>query len=207
VTVGCRRAGGGLAGAVTASNVLEGAAVAAERDPDVVVFDGSGAAIPPVDVDARILVSGTGHDPTAYLNAYRVLVSDLVVLVGGGDVEAIRRLKDVPVVPAELQLRPAAPLAGRRVAVFTTGPAPTEHLDGELVAVSRNLADRAKLREDLARTTDADVYLVEIKAAAIDVVAEVAAERGVEVVFADNEVVAPELDAAILSLVPAGVRA
>jgi cyclic 2,3-diphosphoglycerate synthetase len=104
-------------------------------------------------------------------------------------------------------LRPAAPLAGRRVAVFTTGPAPTEHLDGELVAVSRNLADRAKLREDLARTTDADVYLVEIKAAAIDVVAEVAAERGVEVVFADNEVVAPELDAAILSLVPAGVRA
>ena len=206
VTVGCRRAGGGLAGAVTASNVLEGAALAAEREPDVVVFDGSGAAIPPVDVDARILVSGTGHDPTAYLNAYRVLVSDLVVLVGGGDAGAIRRLKDVPVVSAELRLRPAAPLTGRRVAVFTTGPAPTEHLDGEVVAVSRNLADRAKLREDLART-DANVYLVEIKAAAIDVVAEVAAERGVEVVFADNEVVAPELDEAILSLVPAGVRA
>jgi cyclic 2,3-diphosphoglycerate synthetase len=206
VTVGCRRAGGGLAGAVTASNVLEGAALAAEREPDVVVFDGSGAAIPPVDVGARILVSGMGHDPTAYLNAYRVLVSDLVVLVGGGDAEAIRRLKDVPVVSAELRLRPAGPLTGRRVAVFTTGPAPTEHLDGEVVAVSRNLADRARLREDLART-DADVYLVEIKAAAIDVVAEVAAERGVEVVFADNEVVAPELDKAILSLVPAGVRA
>ena len=207
VTVGCRRAGGGLAGAVTASNVLEGAALAAEREPDIVVFDGSGAAIPPVDVDARILVSGSGHDPTAYLNAYRVLVSDLVVLVGGGNAEAIRRLKDVPVVPADLRLRPAAPLAGRRVAVFTTGPAPTEHLDGELVAVSRNLADRTRLREDLARTADADVYLVEIKAAAIDVVAEVAAERGVEVVFADNEVVAPGLDAAILGLVPAGVRA
>jgi cyclic 2,3-diphosphoglycerate synthase len=206
VTIGCRRAGGGLAGAVTASNVFEGAALAVEREPDVVVFDGSGAAIPPVDVDARILVSGSGHDPTAYLNAYRVLVSDLVVLVGGGDAEAIRRLKDIPVVPAELRLRPAAPLGGRRVAVFTTGPAPTEHLDAELVAVSRNLADRARLREDLART-DADVYLVEIKAAAIDVVAEAAAERGVEVVFADNEVVAPELDAAILSLVPARVRA
>jgi cyclic 2,3-diphosphoglycerate synthetase len=206
VTIGCRRAGGGLAGAVTASNVLEGASLAAEREPDLVVFDGSGAAIPPVDVDARILVSGTGHDPTAYLNAYRVLVSDLVVLVGGGDAVAIRRLKDVPVVSAELRLRPTAPLTGRRIAVFTAGPAPTEHLDGEVVAVSRNLADRAKLREDLART-DADVYLVELKAAAIDVVAEVAAERGVEVVFADNEVVAPELDATVLSLVPAGVRA
>ncbi len=58
VTIGCRRAGGGLAGAVTTSNVAEGAALAAEREPDVVVFDGSGAAIPPIDVDARILVSG-----------------------------------------------------------------------------------------------------------------------------------------------------
>lgn len=206
VTIGCRRAGGGLAGAVTASNVLEGAALAAEREPDVVVFDGSGAAIPPVETDARILVSGMGHDPTAYLNAYRVLVSDLVVLVGGGDAGPIRRLKDIPVVQAELRLRPAEPLAGRRVAVFTTGAAPTEHLDGEIVAVSRNLADRDKLREDLTRT-DADVFLVEIKAAAIDVVAEVAAERGVDVVFADNEVIASGLDDAILSLLPAEVRA
>jgi cyclic 2,3-diphosphoglycerate synthetase len=206
VTIGCRRAGGGLAGAVTASNVLEGAALAAEREPDVVVFDGSGAAIPPVETDARILVSGMGHDPTAYLNAYRVLVSDLVVLVGGGDAEPIQRLKDIPVVQAELRLRPAEPLAGRRVAVFTTGAARTEHLDGEIVAVSRNLADRDRLREDLART-DADVFLVEIKAAAIDVVAEIAAERGVEVVFADNEVVAPGFDDAILSLLPAEVRA
>ena len=206
VTIGCRRAGGGLAGSVTTSNVLEGAALAAEREPDVVVFDGSGAAIPPVDVDARILVSGRGHDPTAYLNAYRVLVSDLVVMVGGGDERAVRALKDLPVVRAELRLRPVVPLSRRSVAVFTTGPAPTEHLDAEVVSVSRNLADRARLREDLART-EADVYLVEIKAAAIDVVAETAAERGAEVVFADNEVVAPSLDDAILNLVPAGARA
>jgi cyclic 2,3-diphosphoglycerate synthase len=206
VTVGCRRAGAGLAGAVTASNVLEGASLAAERNPDVVVFDGSGAAIPPVQTDARILVSGTGHDPSAYLNAYRVLVSDLVVLVGGGDAAAVRRVKDVPVVTAELRLRPMRPLAGRRVAVFTTGPAPTEHLDADVIFVSRHLADRRRLREDLARVA-AEVYLVEIKAAAIDVVAEAAAERGVEVVFADNDVVAPELDDAVIALVPAGMRA
>jgi cyclic 2,3-diphosphoglycerate synthase len=135
-----------------------------------------------------------------------VLVSDLVVLVGGGEAAPIQRLKDVPVVQAELRLRPTAPLAGRRVAVFTTGPAPTDHLDADVVAVSRNLADRPKLREDVART-DADVYLVELKAAAIDVVAEAAAARGVEIVFADNEVVAPELDELILSLLPAKVRA
>jgi cyclic 2,3-diphosphoglycerate synthase len=208
VTIGCRRAGGGLAGAVTMSNVLEGAALAVEREPDVVVFDGSGAAIPPIDVDARILVTGVGQDPTAYLNPYRVLVSELVVLIGDRDAERIREVKDVPVVRADLRLRPVAPLAGR-VAVFTTGPAPTDHLDAEIVSVSRNLADRGKLRDDLAQT-DADVFLVEIKAAAIDVVAEAAAERGVDLVFAENEVVLlpgePSLDDAILQLVPIGAR-
>jgi cyclic 2,3-diphosphoglycerate synthetase len=206
VTIGCRRAGGGFAGAVTMSNVLLGAALAVVLEPDVVVFDGSGAAIPPVDVDARILVSGRGHDPLAYLNPYRVLVSDLVVLVGGGDASAVRALKGVPVVDAELRLRPIAPLEGRRVAVFTTGPAPTDHLDADVVSVSRNLADRAKVREDLART-DADVYLVEIKAAAIDVVAEAALERGAQVVFAENEVISPELDGAVQRLVATGARA
>jgi cyclic 2,3-diphosphoglycerate synthetase len=206
VTIGCRRAGGGLAGAVVTSNVEAAAALAAERAPDVVVFDGSGAAIPPVAVDARLLVSGRGHDPLAYLNPYRVLVSDLVVLVGGGDDGAIRELKDVPVLTAELRLRAVAPLHGQRVAVFTTGPAATDGLDAEIVAVSRNLANRALLAEDLART-DADVYLVELKAAAIDLVAEAALMRGAEVVFADNEVVCPGLDEAIQALVPAGAPA
>jgi cyclic 2,3-diphosphoglycerate synthase len=205
VTIGCRRAGGGLAGAVTVSNVLAGAALAAEREPDVVVFDGSGAAIPPVEVDARILVSGKGHDPMGHLNPYRVLISDLVVLVGGGNADDVRAVKDIPVLQADLRLRPVEPLEGRRVAVFTTGPAPTDHLDAEIVSVSRNLADRAKLRADLERT-DAEVYLVELKAAGIDVVAETAAARGVDVVLADNEVLAAGLDEAILGLVPERVR-
>jgi cyclic 2,3-diphosphoglycerate synthetase len=206
VTIGCRRAGGGLAGAVTSSNVQAGAALAAEREPDVVVFDGSGAAIPPIQTDARILVSGRGHDPLAYLNPYRVLVSDMVVLVGGGDTAAVRELKDIPVLDAELRLRPVSPLRGRRVAVFTTGPAATDALDAEIVSVSRNLANRRLLSDDLART-DADVYLVEIKAAAIDLVAEAAVKRGAEVVFAENEVVSPGLDEAILALLRARVTA
>src|SRR5581483_7905284 len=101
-----------------------------------------------------------------------------------------------------LRLRPVEPLAGRRAAVFTTGPAPVDHLDG-VVFVSRNLADRARLREDL-RSVDAEVYVVEIKAAAIDAVAEAARERGVDVVFAENEVVPlagePDLDVLLLEL-------
>jgi cyclic 2,3-diphosphoglycerate synthase len=208
VTIGCRRAGGGLAGAVVTSNVLEGATIAAQREPDAVVFDGSGAAIPPVQTDARILVSGRGHDLTAFLNPYRVLVSDLVVLVGGGDADAVSALKDVPVLTAELRLRPVTPLHGRRVAVFTTGPALTDSLDADVVTVSRNLANRPLLSQDLAGAdANADVYLVEIKAAAIDLVAETALKRGAEVVFAENEVVCAGLDEPILDLIPARAHA
>jgi cyclic 2,3-diphosphoglycerate synthetase len=197
VTIGCRRAGGGLAGQVLDSNVADGAALARSLSPDVVVFDGSGASIPPVATSARVLGASPEHDLGAYLNPYRVAISDLVVGIG-----------DVPGADlcVELRLRPASPLAGRRVAVFTTGAAPVEHLDADDVHVSRSLADRRALRAELA-TLDADVYLVELKAAAIDVVAEAAAERGAQLVLAENEVVAPGLDEALLALVPEKVPA
>jgi cyclic 2,3-diphosphoglycerate synthetase len=185
-TVGCRRAGGGMAGAPVTSNVLEGARLAASLHPDVVIFDGSGAAIPPIATSARILVA---HDRSG-LNAYRALVSD-IVLTPGEDFT--------------LRLRATEPLDGR-VAVFTTGAAPVDHLDADVVHVSRNLARRDLLAEEL-RGLDADTYLVELKAAAIDVVAEHALEGGARVVLADNEVVAPGLDERILSLLPSGVHA
>jgi cyclic 2,3-diphosphoglycerate synthase len=204
--IGCRRAGGGLAGAPFHSNVLEGARLAAQLDPELLVFDGSGASLPPVAVDARILVTNGGHDPRSGLNAYRVLVSDLVVDTGGADREAIRSISDLPVVAAELRLRPAEPLRGRRTAVFTTGAAPTDDLDAEVVHVSRNLARREALREELDRV-DAEVYLVELKAAAVDVVAEAALARGAEVVLAANDIVSDELDEHVLSLANLAVRA
>jgi cyclic 2,3-diphosphoglycerate synthetase len=198
--------GGGLAGAPFESNVLEGAALAAQLDPELLVFDGSGAALPPVAADARILVTNGGHDARAGLNAYRVLVSGLVVDTGGADREVIRSISDIPIVAAELRLRPAEPLRGRRTAVFTTGPAPTDGLDAEIVHVSRNLARRDALREELERV-DAEVFLVELKAAAVDVVAEAGLARGIEVVLAANDVVSDELDERVLALVPHRSRA
>ena len=207
VTIGCRRCGGGLAGAPGESNLLAGAALAAEREPDLVVFDGSGASIPPVETSARVLVTSAAQPvevAAGYLNAYRILVSDLVVLTGAEEgsgheelEHAIRGVKDVPVVPTVLRPRPSEPIPGRRVAYFSTAPAEahetlarhlSEEHGAEVVLVSGNLARRSALREDVAGA-DADVFLVEIKAAAIDVVAEAAVERGAEVVFADNQVV------------------
>jgi cyclic 2,3-diphosphoglycerate synthetase len=208
-TIGCRRCGGGLAGQVATSNVAEGARMAEELAPELVVFDGSGAAVPPVAADRRILVTSGAQDVRAGLNAYRVLVSDLVVAIDVDEVQisAIRELKNVPVVRCELRLEPMEPLAGR-VAVFAAGPAPTGHLEADVVATSANLADRARLRNDLA-SIDAETYVIEIKAAAIDVVAEAALERSARVVFARNDVVAlpgePDLDSQLRALAEAAV--
>jgi cyclic 2,3-diphosphoglycerate synthase len=215
VTIGCRRCGGGLAGAAGASNVLAGAALAAERDPDLVIFDGSGAAVPPVDVGARVLVTSASQPvevATGYLNAFRILISDLVVVTGGDDErlrEAIAEVKDVPVVSVELRPRPVESIAGRRVAFFSTAPASAhetlarhleENYGAEVTHVSGNLAHRHALQAELEHV-DADVYLVEIKAAAIDVVAEAALSRKRELVFADNELVtSADLDDRLLAL-------
>jgi cyclic 2,3-diphosphoglycerate synthetase len=190
-TIGCRRAGGGLAGQVFVSNVSEGARLAAERRPDLVVFDGSGSAMPPVAVDRRVLVVGPKHDLDSYLNTYRRLISDLVVSIGCEPAGAI---------PARIELRPLGPLEGR-VAVFTAGPASTEHLAADVVHVSANLGDRLALAAELERV-DADTYLIEVKGAAIDLAAEDALARGRGVVLAANDVVGDGLDDAIRELLP-----
>ena len=67
--------------------------------------------------------------------------------------------------------------------------------------MSRNLANREALRAELPGI-DAEVYVVELKAAAIDVVAEEAAARGAELVLAANDVSGDGLDDAILDLLP-----
>jgi cyclic 2,3-diphosphoglycerate synthetase len=226
-TIGCRRCGGGLAGAPWTTNLAEGMRKALERDPELVVFDGSGAAIPPVEARARILVASANQNSelvTGYLNAYRILISDLVVLTmaeEGTDhraiAAAIQEIKGIPVVATVLRPRPVRSIAGRRVAFFTTAPPSTaELLERHLVdehgasevTISHHLADRSKLRGDV-EGTEADLFLVEIKAAAIDVVCEAAAERELEVVFADNEVVPlpgqPDLDVLVRGLAEAAM--
>lgn len=216
VTIGCRRAGGGLAGAPFVSNVGEGAALAAERAPDLVIFEGSGAAFPPIDTTRRVLVVGGGQSPevaAGYLNAYRILVSDLVLVIGGGgSLDAIRELTDVPVLEARLRPRPAEPVDGP-VAVFTTAPAGARDAIGaeleeqgvEVQLVSTSLADRDALRAEL-ESVDAETYLVELKAAAIDVVAEAAAERGARLVLLGSDVAADGLDERLLALAEDAVR-
>ena len=194
-TVGCRRCGGGLAGAVTSSNVAKGASVAASLAPDLVVFDGSGAALPPIAADRTVVVVGGHQDPAVvagYLNSYRLLLADLVVVTMAepqSGWEHVRRAVQavvrpgVTVVGAVLRPRPVVDVSKRSVAYFCTAP-PTAHAvlaahlaktyGANVVHISGNLGRRDLLRAELPRV-EADVFLIELKAAAVDLVTEIGA--------------------------------
>jgi predicted GTPase len=92
--------------------------------------------------------------------------------------------------------------ADARVALFSTGSAPSEGIDP--VVSSSNLARRRALGEDLDRAASegCDLYLVELKAAAIDTVAARALEEGARVVFLRNRPVGRDgdLDRALVKL-------
>lgn len=212
LTVGCRRCGGGMAGVPFASNVVEGVRLANRLQAGFMILEGSGAAQPPVATDARLLVVGA-HQPVGhiagYLGAYRLLISDGVVLTMAEEplasrekvmavLEAVEQVKPgLPVVPVVFRPEPVQDVRGARVAFFSTAPS------GQRAALVRHLEERWGCRVELASTELADraalrrafldpamgrveMVLTEIKAASIDVVADQAAARGLPVVFVDN---------------------
>src|ERR671916_977899 len=224
ITVGCRRCGGGLAGEPFVSNVLEGAEIANGLDTRVTLFDGSGAAMPPVQVDRRVLVAGANQDPeyiVGFLGTYRLLLSDLVLLTMSEEpmadsekvrslVAAVRRVRpDLDVIPTVFRPRPVGNVEGLRVGYVSTAPPAVldtlsrhleEHYGCEVVAASGNLSDRKRLSVDLEVMSGVEAYLTEIKAAAVDVVTRRGAAEGRPVLYCDNDPVGEGLDAGLLAL-------
>ncbi len=224
-TIGTRRCGGGLAGAPADSTFVAGVAVANLRPEPLILFEGSGAAIPPIQADATLCVMPAVVDPeliTGYLGAYRLLLSDLIVVTmaevpfaGSGAAVSrqgvssraraalletrVRKLAPgVPIVHVVFRPFPLGPISGRRVFYVTTASASAtrlmaSHLEREhgckIVGTSHHLAQRAELAADLETAEGADVLVVELKAAAVDLVARFASERGMEITFCDNRVV------------------
>jgi cyclic 2,3-diphosphoglycerate synthetase len=178
-TVGCRRVGGGPAGQPADSNVAAGAALATTLGPGAILFEGSGACIPPVEVDRTVCLVGPG--PPDPFDDYRLLRADVVLAPEG----AARAPADA--IPFSLRAEPAEPLpAGARVAVFTTGGRGPAGMEARVR--SGNLARRSLLQDDLYRAAAerCDVYLTELKAAAVDTVAARARAEGARVIFLLN---------------------
>ncbi len=216
-TVGCRRCGGGMAGASMTDTVGAALGLVENMPAAVVVWEGSGSAIPPVRAQAVVCVASATQPPeyiTGYLGTYRMLISDALFLTmceppfcAAARVDSLRAAvasvrPDIDLIPTVFRPRPVDSVAGRRVAYFTTAAPESagllvRHLEevhgARVTAVSTDLARRPALVAAVAAAADtADVFLTEIKAAAVDVVAEAAAARGKELVFCDNEPVATD---------------
>jgi hypothetical protein len=133
-----------------------------------------------VEVDRTVCILGAG--PAEPFAEYRLARADLVLAAVGAP--------DPPpgAVPFSLRPEPLEPIPQvARVAVFTTG---ATHVEGihEPVLLSTNLARRSALAAELDRAAAerCDLYLTELKAAAIDTVAMRARAEGARLVFIRN---------------------
>jgi cyclic 2,3-diphosphoglycerate synthase len=218
-TVGARRAGAGLAGAPFFDTVSPAVQAANDLAPDLILLEGSGAAIPPVAADVSLLVVAGSVSPevlTSGLGPYRLLLADLVAITMAEEptvsahalsllISSIDELaRGVARVKTVFRPTPRGSVAGRSVFYATTAP-PTvgkairAHLEGahgaRVVGITHHLADRAALASDLAAAAGTyEVLVTELKAGAVDGAAAAARAAGAEVVFADNLPVSIEGD-------------
>lgn len=190
-SVGSRRVAGGPSGRTWHTNFAEGVQLAAGLpEAGCVLFEGSGATIPPARAEATICVVGSRRQALELDGPLRLALADLVLVPERvGEISGeIAEFSDARV--AQFDLRPTlcnAVPGDSRVAFFTTGPGDLHQLEPELT--SRNLANRAALMADLEAASAAGCthYATEIKAAAIDLVATAAERDGARVVFVRNE--------------------
>jgi len=116
----------------------------------------------------------------------------------------VQRLRgDVRLIVTRFEPHPLDDVRGRDVFFTTTARgaaakgqiASLEAAHGcRVVGWSDNLADRARLTQDMDGAQRYEVLLTELKAAAIDIACPKALERGADVVFVDNRAVVVEGD-------------
>ena len=148
-TVGCRRCGGGVAGAVEISNVGRGVEIANDLPGDLLLLEGSGSAIPPVHADVTGLVvpaSCPEEYIAGYFGPYRLLLADFVVVTmceyPFGTLSQVSRITDrirtafrstigpggdegeIQVARTVFRASPTRSVEGRTAFVATTAPEP-----------------------------------------------------------------------------------
>ena len=236
LTIGCRRCGGGMAGEVFLTNMKQGAKLANKVDSKFAIFEGSGAAIPPIKTDKKIALIGANQpieNLTTYFGPYRVGLGDLVILTmceePMADADKIKKIEefvaevnpDATVISTVFRPKPLGNLAGKKVLFATTAPESVkdklvdyleENYDCEVIGTTAHLSNRPLLRQDMEKYIDkADVMLTELKAAAVDVASKDAISHGLEVVYCDNVPVEiddtyPDLGESVIKLVDSAIE-
>ncbi|WP_298498726.1 2,3-diphosphoglycerate synthetase [uncultured Methanobrevibacter sp.] len=235
LTIGCRRCGGGMAGEVFLTNMKKGAKLANEVDSKFAIFEGSGAAIPPIKTNKKITLIGANQpieNLTTYFGPYRVGLADLVILTMCEepmcDSEKIAKIEDfvsevnpdATVISTVFRPKPLADISGKKVLFATTAPEGVKDklvdyleskYDCEVIGTTAHLSNRPLLRQDMETYMDkAEVMLTELKAAAVDVATKDALAAGLEVVYCDNIPVSidnsyPDLSESIIELVDSAI--
>lgn len=235
LTIGCRRCGGGMAGEVFLTNMKKGAQLANKVDAEFAIFEGSGAAIPPIKTNKNIVLVGANqpiNNILKYFGPYRISFADLIIMTmceePMANPEKIKYLEkhvkkinpDAKLVATVFRPKPLGDISGKKVLFATTAPSDVQtklieyletNYDCKVVGVSSNLANRPLLREDIAaHIADADVMLTELKAAAVDVATKEAIDGGLEVVYCDNipipvDYTYPDLEKSVLDLVESAI--
>lgn len=236
LTIGCRRCGGGMAGEVFLTNMKQGAKLANKVDSKFAIFEGSGAAIPPIKTDKKIALIGANQpieNLTTYFGPYRVGLGDLVILTmceePMADKDKIKKIEefvadvnpDAAVISTVFRPKPLGNLTGKKVLFATTAPESVKdklveylerNYDCEVIGTTAHLSNRPLLRQDIQKYIDeAEVMLTELKAAAVDVATKDALTHGLEVVYCDNIPVAinenyPDLKKTVIKLVDSAIE-
>ncbi len=211
ITIGCRRCAGGLAGAPFLDNVEEGVRTAEKLTIDLIIAEGSGPSIPPVMAQSFIIVIGA-QQPLSnvkdVLNPYRIKLSELAIITNCETPLATDdKIQEICTTIKEINpkikiccttFRPKVlgDIQNKTVFYATTMPIEMmkivvnyleQNYNCNILGTSVHLSDRAKLKEDLKKLTQADVLVTELKASAVDVATKTAFQMGKPTIYCDNE--------------------
>ncbi len=187
--------------------VDEGVRLAESLPNDLIILEGSGATFPAYRADGYVVMVSALQKLDfigGYFGPFRLSLADIVVvtmadLVDDGRRETLRETIEGINPSADVHFtafrpRPLGDVRGKRIGLVMTSELALEgasryleELGAEVVRASSNLSKRPALRRDLGRFVGVETVAVELKAAAVDVVTKWALERGIEVVYLDNE--------------------
>ncbi len=211
LTIGCRRCGGGMTGEVFQTNMIQGAEIANTVENKFIIFEGSGAAIPPIKTDSTILLIGANQplmNIEHYFGPLRIMLADLIILTMCEQPmttpEQVKKIEDyahklnpkAKIISTVFRPKPLDNISNKKILFATTAPEQVkdilvEYLEEEygckVIGTTSHLSNRPLLQKDIEKyIDDVDLILTELKAAAVDVVTKDSLDAGLDVVYCDN---------------------